>query len=124
MHRQLGMLRTGRGDGPGCSSRRGPRRATDSGRAHTIEKDDGATYRRNAKRLSDGCGSICFDERRKRSPRVAQLALMDGKVEKRELPPMQPGPRRLTGERAVNSARGQRRRARCPPVTVQSPVAP
>jgi site-specific recombinase XerD len=36
---------------------------------------------------------------------------------------MQPRPRQSTGERAVNSARGQRRRARCSPVTVQSPVA-
>ena len=61
-------------------------RATGSGRAHTIEQNDGATYRRNARRLSDGRGSIVFDKRRKRSPRAAQLPLVHEKVEERERP--------------------------------------
>ena len=63
-------------------SRSIPRQRKRSG-AHTIEKDDGTTYRRNAKRLTDGRGSIFFDKRRKRSPWVAQLPPVDGKIEKR-----------------------------------------
>ena len=51
--------------------------------AQTIDKADGTTYRRNAKRLTDGRGSIFYDKRRKRSPWVAQLPPVDGKVEKR-----------------------------------------
>ena len=57
-----------------------PRQRKRSG-AHTIEKDDGTTYRRNAKRLTDGRGSVFFDKRRKRSPWVAQLPPVDGKIE-------------------------------------------
>jgi integrase len=64
------------------STRSAPRQRKRSG-AHTIEKDDGTTYQRNAKRLTDGRGSIFFDKRRKRSPWVAQLPPMNGKVEKR-----------------------------------------
>lgn len=63
-------------------TRSAPRHRKRSG-AHTIEKDDGTTYRRNAKRLTDGRGSIYFDKRRKRSPWVAQLPPVEGKVEKR-----------------------------------------
>jgi integrase len=59
-----------------------PRQRKRSG-AHTIEKDDGTTYRRNAKRLTDGRGSIFFDKRRKRSPWVAQLPPVDGRIENR-----------------------------------------
>lgn len=51
--------------------------------AHTIRRTDGKVYERNPKRLKDGRGSVFFDGRRKRSPWVAQLPPLDGKVEKR-----------------------------------------
>lgn len=51
--------------------------------AHTIVRDDGTTFRRNAKRRTDGRGSVFYDQGQKRSPWVTQLPPLDGKVEKR-----------------------------------------
>jgi integrase len=50
--------------------------------ARTIVRSDGTTYQRNAKRRDEGRGSVYYDQS-KRSPWVAQLPPLGGKIEKR-----------------------------------------
>jgi integrase len=50
--------------------------------AQTIVRADGTSYERNAKHRDEGRGSVYFDKS-KRSPWIAQLPPLDGRIEKR-----------------------------------------